>query len=60
MATMTYKFLAELIKTMTPEQQNSTVTLFVPGVDEYYPATIAYTDKDCDVLDPDHPIITPE
>lgn len=60
MAALTYKALAAEIIRMTREQQNQTVTLFMPGVDEYYPAVIAYTDADCDVLDPSHPILTPE
>lgn len=55
---MNYRKLARLIDSMTDEEKDMTVTIFVPGVDEYYPATVAYTDEECDVLDPNHPIIT--
>jgi hypothetical protein len=34
---MTYKELAEYISNLTEEQQNQDVTIFVSGVDEYYP-----------------------
>lgn len=37
---------------------NQTMTIFVPGVDEYYPATFSFTDDDCDVLDPGHLVLT--
>jgi hypothetical protein len=58
---ITYKELANLIlHEMSPEQQEQDITIFVPGVDEYYPATLAFTDDDCDVLDPGHPILTLE
>jgi hypothetical protein len=59
---MTYNELASMIKNhMTVEQRNQDVTIFVPEgfrADEYYPAAVAYTAVDCDVLDEGHPIIT--
>jgi hypothetical protein len=57
--TMTYRELGRTIQFMTEDQQMSTVTLFIPGIDEYYPATLAYTDDECDVLDPSSPVLTP-
>jgi hypothetical protein len=55
---MTYRELALAILSEPEEVQNQTVTLFVPGVDEYYPATTAMTDESCDVLDPNHLVLT--
>jgi hypothetical protein len=56
---MTYKELAEyILNDMSADQLGMDVTLFVPGVDEYYPAVLAFTDADCDVLDENHPVLT--
>jgi hypothetical protein len=54
---MNYRELAELILA-SPEIQDQDVTVFVPGVDEYYPGTVAFTDDSCDVLDDGHMVIT--
>jgi hypothetical protein len=43
---MNYRELAILIATMTEEQKDQTATVYVSGVDEYYP------------LVNDHPIVT--
>jgi hypothetical protein len=57
---MNYRQLGEQIAKMSPEHQEQTATMFVPGVDEYYSVTVAYTDDSCDVLDPNHAVLTPE
>lgn len=58
MSNLTYKQLADIINNMSAEQQNQTVTIYVPGeVDGYFPTCIVYTDEDCDVLDPGHPVL---
>ncbi len=59
MATMTYKQLAEAISAMTPEQQNQTATIYVPGVDEYFPAQMEMPDTG-GVLDDNHYVLSPE
>jgi len=56
---MTYKDLAELIAGWPPTLKDSNVTIFVPGVDEYFPATVSYADESQSVLDSGHPVITP-
>jgi hypothetical protein len=58
----TYKDLAERIAAMTPEQLNSDVTVYVTGVDEYYPLLkeTPVVDSDPEVndqLDPGHPYL---
>ena len=55
---MNYRQLAEYILGQPEHVQNQDVTVFVPGVDEYYPTAIAYTDDSCDVLDDGHMVIT--
>lgn len=59
MKQMTYKQFAEYIMGLTEQQQNQTVTLFNPRADEYYAACVSYTDESCDVLDPNHLVLTP-
>ena len=55
---MTYEQLAEEIARMTPEQKQCNVTVFIPGIDECYPIDIvSYSTSECDVLDPNHPIL---
>lgn len=55
---MTYAQLAEEIARMTPEQKECNVTVYVPGVDEFYPIdVVSYATPECDVLDPNHPIL---
>lgn len=55
---MNYRELAEYILAQPEDVQNQDVTVFVPGVDEYYPTAIVYTDDSCDVLDDGHMVIT--
>ena len=55
---MTYRELAAWIDSLTDEQKDSDVTIFIEEDDEYIPAK----DTDCtaddqSVLDEDHPII---
>lgn len=52
----TYRELLEILRQMTPEQLNMTATVFVRGVDEFYPVqTFGTSDESNDVLDPNHP-----
>jgi hypothetical protein len=57
---MTYAELAKMISEMTSEQAGSDVTVFIRGVDEFYPLRdknpIAFSDVD-DVLDAGHPFL---
>lgn len=60
---MTYEELMWEIKAMSEEQRECTVTVFVKGVGEYYPAEsgVEYateTDILDEILDADHPFIT--
>ena len=55
---MNYRQLAEYILAQSETVQNQDVTIFVPGVDEYYPTAIAWTDEDNGVLDDGHMVIT--
>ena len=55
---MTYKELANEILNMSDEQYNSDVTIYDSETDEYYKANLFYTTEDCDVLDPNHPILS--
>jgi hypothetical protein len=56
---MNWKQLAEEIKLLTPEQQETDVTVFVRGVDEFYPVSnrLLITPPEDDVLDKNHPYI---
>lgn len=58
---MTYKELMMEISRMTPEQQESDVTVFVTGVGEYFgllESPLVFSDPDInDVLDPNHPYL---
>lgn len=56
---LTFAQLAQQIAAMTPEQQNSDVTVFVRGVDEFYPShELKFADpKNNDVLDTGHPYL---
>lgn len=53
-----YELVNDLLMDYTDEQLMQTATVFVPGVDEYYPAQLAITDDSCDVLDENHIVIT--
>ena len=56
---MTYNDLLQEIKTMTPAQRRSTVTVQDKKMDEFYPVPyMTYCDSDeIDVLDADHPYL---
>ena len=59
---MTYRELAEQISTMNESQLNMDVTVYVAGLDEYYPVmddySLSYVDSTTiDVLDHDHPYL---
>jgi len=56
---MTWKQLAYEISLLDPEQQNTDVTVFVRGPDEYYPAAdeIRIADAEDGVLDDKHPYL---
>lgn len=55
---MTYAELLNELEKLTPEQLHQTVTVYVSGVDEFYPVVGDYpfpeSDDTCDVLDPGH------
>lgn len=57
---ITYKDLMNQIFKMTPEQQNQHVTVYVRGVDEYYPIAgdAQFADESVDTLDKGHPFLT--
>ena len=55
---MTYKELAKSINAMTDLQKQCDVTVFVPGVGEFYPIDcVSYSTMENDVLDVDTPIL---
>jgi len=55
---MTYKELAEQILEMNESQKNSNVTVFVQGIDEYFPIdTVSFSTQENDVLDENHPVL---
>lgn len=57
---MTYRDLAEYIGNLTDEQKDSSVTIFVYGVEEYYPLMGDYPAVEAegdDVLDDGHPYL---
>lgn len=54
-----YDLVTDLLLNYSDEQLMQTATIFVPGVDEYFPLCISMTDESCDVLDPNHVILTP-
>lgn len=54
---MTYEELADYIRNMDEEQRQQTVTIFVPGVNEYFPLNEKAPIResfDSDVLDDKH------
>lgn len=54
---MTYEELADYIRNMDPEARQQTVTVFVPGADEFYPLNEKAPIResfDSDVLDDGH------
>ena len=57
---MTYADLKAILNHMSEDDLGKDATIFVPGIDEYYPVAIAWTNESCDVLDPGHPVLTPD
>jgi hypothetical protein len=54
----TYKDLLVMLQSMTPEQLDSTPTVYDSDSDEYYPMTTLLTASDThQVLDEDHPYL---
>lgn len=54
----TYQELLDALKELTPEQLKMTATVFVRGVDEYYPVqTFGVGGNDQSVLDEGHPYL---
>jgi len=61
----TYRDLKEKMEGLSEEQLNMNITVFLQGIDEFYPAHFAITtgstenniDGNNDVLDPNHPVI---
>jgi len=55
---LTYRELAAHLKTMSETDLDTNVTVYVPGVDEWYPlnekAPIRFAGDECDVLDEGH------
>ena len=56
--TKTYKDLLNKLQNMNESQLNSDITI-IDTDNEYYMATLLFTDESCDVLDEGHPIIAP-
>lgn len=54
---MTYKELAKSISNMTEDQQNCDVTVYVEGLDEFYPVKVLDFQDISDVLDEGHPVL---
>jgi hypothetical protein len=53
--TITYRDLLNKLKKLNEEQLNSDIT--ISNNDEYYKATLVFTDKQIDILDEGHPVI---
>lgn len=56
--TKTYRDLLNKLKNMNESQLNSHITILSTD-NEYYMATLLFTDESCDVLNHGHPIIVP-
>jgi hypothetical protein len=54
---MTYGELLETLQLLTHEQLNMNVTVYVRGLDEYYPARSVNIANGSDILDNNHPFI---
>ena len=56
---MTYKELLQQLQQLNEDQLNSDVAVYDEGTDEYYQLKVelVYATEECDVLDPDHPVI---
>ena len=53
--TITYRDLLNKLKKLNENQLNSDITIL--NNDEYYKATLVFTDKEIDILDEGHPVI---
>jgi len=51
---MTYKELQEAIERMSEDQKNQNATVFVSGINEYFPIERMYVEPVTDVLDAGH------
>jgi hypothetical protein len=51
----TYREVLEALKNLSEEDLDKTATVYVRGVDEYYPIQTFGVTPDTDVLDKDHP-----
>ena len=56
---MTYKELLQQIQQLNEDQLNQDVCVYDTGTDEYYQLNVelVFTTDECDVLDPNHPVI---
>jgi hypothetical protein len=54
---MTYKELLNKILTLTPEEQDQDVTVYLTGQDEYITISAVVTTDDTDVLDSGHVVL---
>jgi hypothetical protein len=56
---MTYKELLSQLSELSEEQLNSDVCVYDTGIDEYFQLNVefVFTTEECDVLDPNHPVI---
>jgi hypothetical protein len=55
---MTYKELAAWLLTLTHDQLNMDVTVHDLPVDEFWPVVgVKISTDECDVLDPEHPVL---
>lgn len=54
-ANITYREILTVLQQLTPEQLDCTATVFVRGIDEYYPVQSFGTTTESDVLDENHP-----
>ena len=55
---LTFRELAELIERLPEENKDDDVTVFVRGVDEYYPAETLRVHVGDDILHNGHPYLT--
>jgi hypothetical protein len=54
---MSYRQLANATYSMTEEQKDMSVTVYVPGIDEFYPIDRIDIVNRSDVLDIGHPVL---
>ena len=53
---MTYRDLLNALDKLTDEQLDCDLSVYVPGIDEYYEAQFDFSSEEGDVLDEGHPI----